>query len=170
MAMGELPDNTGDGQADTAPLHPRIGRRARVVRVAAENRDGTPAVIVNHPVAIRRDRAAPFPTLYWLVCLEHDGVIGDLQRELDADAQFRRRLADDHHRYIAQRRRLIDVDRYRDIADHLEQRGIAGMRNFAAVKCLHAHYAQHLADFNTIGELLEQRGMIRRPDVIIHAP
>jgi len=161
------------------PLPPRIGRRARVVRVAAAYRDGRPAVIVNHPIAHRGDRVTPFPTLYWLVCpdlvravsqLEHDGVITEIQCRLDDDDKLQRRLAGDHQRYIDQRRRLIDVDQYHDIAEHLQRRGIAGMRNFAAVKCLHAHYAQHLADRNVIGALLEQRALINRPDVIIHSP
>jgi hypothetical protein len=141
--------------------------------------DGRPVVIVNHPVVRRGDREVPFPTLYWLVCpdlvravsqLEHDGVIAEFQRQLDTDEKLCRRLRDDHRRYIDQRRRLIDVDRYREVADHLEHRGIAGMRNFAAVKCLHAHYAQHLADRNVIGELLEQRTLMVRPDGIIHTP
>jgi hypothetical protein len=167
----------------THPAHaqsgPAIGRRTRVLSHAVAAPDGRPIVIVNDPVTRRDGRPVPFPTLYWLVCpdivraisqLEHDGVINELQRQLDADEHLRRRLADDHHRYIARRRRLIDIDRHGDIAAHLDGRGIAGMRNFAAVKCLHAHYAQHLADFNTIGELLEQRQMVRRPDVIIHTP
>lgn len=65
-----------------------------------------------------------------------------------------------HEQYIESRwRRLAESDKRliadRGWTDALRERGIGGARNRAAVKCLHAHYAHHLAAENVIGRWID---------------
>lgn len=133
--------------ADFAEVAAQLGRPPRSrCAVAWRCPAGHIAVIENVP----GPNDPPFPTLYWLTCptlsrtiatLERDGVIADLQARLNADENLQASLRNDHADYITRR-------------GNLPYLGIAGMTNFAAVKCLHAHYAHHLASHNTLGAIL----------------
>ena len=132
-------------------------------------------------VAVRRcyplrwdgDRPLPFPTLFWLACphltremarLEHDGWVARVESRIEEDDTLRRRVHADHRDYAEERRRsLRDVDRPRLLAAGLESSldvGIGGIRNRDAVKCLHLHYAHHLARGSAIGELIDRLGEV----------
>jgi exopolyphosphatase / guanosine-5'-triphosphate,3'-diphosphate pyrophosphatase len=98
-------------------------------------------VIRNHPM----DRDGnPFPTLYWLTCpdavavvsrLESEGWIKRLDRRARSDAEFGTALEAAHREYAAERGRW---------ARGAEAwGGVGGSR--AGLKCLHAHYANHVA-------------------------
>jgi len=111
-------------------------------------------VIRNHPV----DRDGnPFPTLYWLTCpdavaavsrLEAEGWIGRLDERVERDPDCRERLEEAAREYAAERERL------REGAG--EWGGVGGSRG--GVKCLHAHYAHHLAGgLNPIGAWVAER-------------
>jgi exopolyphosphatase / guanosine-5'-triphosphate,3'-diphosphate pyrophosphatase len=109
--------------------------------VVARCGDGHPLVIRNHPVD--RD-GKPFPTLYWLICpaavksvarLESEGWIRRLEERSRSDPEFGAELDEAHHRYAAERGRW---------AHGAEAWGGVGGSG-AGVKCLHAHYANHLA-------------------------
>jgi exopolyphosphatase / guanosine-5'-triphosphate,3'-diphosphate pyrophosphatase len=86
----------------------------------------------------------PFPTLYWLTCpdavravsrLEADGWIKRLDERAHRDPELGEALDRAHRSYAAERGRLVTgADRWG---------GVAGSR--AGLKCLHAHYAHHLA-------------------------
>ncbi len=101
---------------------------------------GRPVVIRNAPLL---DDGTPMPTRYWLVGepertdvsrLESGGGVAAAEAEVPADA-----VADAHARYAAERDAALP-------ADHRGPRpsgGVAGTRR--GVKCLHAHYAWHLA-------------------------
>ncbi len=101
--------------------------------------DGHPLVIRNHPL----DREGnPFPTLFWLTCpaavrivsrLEADGWIKRLDGR--SDPELGRALDEAHREYAEERGRLLP--RARDWG------GVGGTRS--GLKCLHAHYANHLA-------------------------
>lgn len=107
-----------------------------VVRDAA----GSPVVIRNAPLL---HDGTPMPTRYWLLSgadstaigrLEADGGVKAAEAAIDPDT-----LAEAHRRYAAERDAQIP-------ADHTGPRpsgGVGGTRK--GVKCLHCHYAWHLA-------------------------
>jgi len=115
---------------------PPRGRFTVVVR----DEHGAPVVIRNAPLL---DDGTPMPTLYWLVGrreaeqvarLEAAGGVRAAEAAVDADE-----LAHAHARYGAERDTLVPTD-------HTGPRptgGVGGTRR--GVKCLHAHYAWHLA-------------------------
>jgi exopolyphosphatase/guanosine-5'-triphosphate,3'-diphosphate pyrophosphatase len=109
--------------------------------VVARCGDGHPLVIRNHPV----DRAGkPFPTLYWLTCpnavravarLESEGWIKRLDARAAEDDAFGRDVDLAHGEHARERGRWMRGAE--------AWGGVAGSRG--GVKCLHAHYANHLA-------------------------
>ncbi|HWC32596.1 MAG TPA: DUF501 domain-containing protein [Actinomycetota bacterium] len=120
----------------------QLGREPQAAfEVVARCHDGHPLVVRNHPV----DRSGnPFPTLYWLTCpaatkavsrLEAEGWIGRLADRAEADPNFGAALARAHDEHAR--------DRGRFVPDASGWGGVGGAR--AGVKCLHAHYANHLA-------------------------
>lgn len=148
----------------------QLGHRPTgVLAVAAHCPAGHPAVIVNHPIRRVGDRVTPFPTLFWLTCpqltkaisrLEMRGLIDELDNRLENDADLADAIARDHESYRRQRWALLGQDdrqlvRDAGCAEPLEHHGIGGLRNWRSVKCLHLHFAHHLASENTIGALLE---------------
>ena len=101
-----------------------------------------------HPLVIRnapRDAAgAPFPTTYWLTCpeagravarLEAAGAIARFNEQERSDPAFAQALLDAHRSYAE--------DRAVDLPEAVGDGGVGGTRR--GVKCLHAHYAYHLA-------------------------
>jgi uncharacterized protein len=118
-----------------------LGRSPRAAfEVVVREADGTPLVICNEPLL---DDGRPMPTRYWLVgkdlCervsrLESTGGVRQAEAAVDAAA-----LEDAHRRYAAERDAALPLD-------HPGPRpagGVGGTRR--GVKCLHAHYAFHLA-------------------------
>lgn len=107
-----------------------------VVRAA----DGSPIVIRNAPLL---DDGTPMPTRYWLVGaaerdavsrLEADGGVRAAEADVDPDA-----LALAHARYAAEREAALPPG----WTGARPSGGVGGTRR--GVKCLHAHYAWHLA-------------------------
>jgi exopolyphosphatase/guanosine-5'-triphosphate,3'-diphosphate pyrophosphatase len=121
----------------------QIGREPTVeFEVVARCASGHPLVIRNHPF----DRTGePFPTRYWLTCpqaakavsrLESDGWIRRLNERADQDPDgFGAALRAAHAAYAADR-----AEAGPEARDH---GGVGGTRT--GLKCLHAHYAFHLA-------------------------
>ena len=101
---------------------------------------GAPVVICNAPLL---QDGTPMPTRYWLVgtalakaVSQLEGRGGVKRAAAEVDPQ---RLVDAHARYAAERDAVIP-------ADHVgptPSGGVGGTRT--GVKCLHAHYAYHLA-------------------------
>jgi len=108
--------------------------------VVVRETDGTPSVIKNAPFL---SDGTPMPTLYWLCSPETliavsrlEAAGGVNQAEADVDPT---ELENAHRVYQAERDAYIP-------RDHVGPRpsgGVAGTR--IGVKCLHAHYAWHLA-------------------------
>jgi uncharacterized protein len=127
-----------DERAEVAALlgRPPQGGFEVVVRDAA----GRPLVIRNDPLL---DDGRPMPTRYWLVGERERVLVG----RLEADTGVRRaeaavdadELADAHRRYAAERDAVIPERHH----GPRPTGGVGGTRR--GVKCLHAHYAWHLA-------------------------
>ena len=126
---------------DEAAVVALLGRRLMGrCEVVIRTEEGSPAVIRNHPIL---NDGTPMPTLFWLVdpalrkavaTLEATGGVRAAERDVDAAA-----LEGSHRRYEALRSAALGPD-------HQGPRpsgGVAGTRQ--GVKCLHAHYAWHLA-------------------------
>lgn len=131
-----------------------LGRQPRGgYDVVVRNQAGDPVVIRNKPLLAD---ATPMPTLYWLVGehereivsrLEAAGGVREAEAAVDPDE-----LQAAHDRYAAERDALLS-------ADHRGPRptgGVGGTRQ--GVKCLHAHYAYHLAGGDDpVGQWVAQR-------------
>lgn len=128
-------------EADRAAVAELLGRPPRAAfRVAARDEAGAPVVIENAPLL---DDGTPMPTRFWLVGprarvlvgrLEAAGGVDRAEAEIGLDE-----LAELHARHAAERDAGLP-------ADHEGPRpfgGVGGTRR--GVKCLHAHYAAHLA-------------------------
>jgi len=143
------------GATDLEVIAAQIGRAPRGdVAVAVRCRHGVPMVIRTSP-ALADGR--PFPTLFWLTCparrravarLEAQGLIAEVQARVDDEPP----LAAELSRASASYRR----DRG-PIAGESFERFIGGAADPRAIKCLHAHYAHHLATgSNPVGEIVER--------------
>ncbi|MDQ6927877.1 MAG: DUF501 domain-containing protein [Actinomycetota bacterium] len=108
--------------------------------VCVRDVDGLPVVIRNAPLL---DDGTPMPTRYWLVDeelrrdvsrLEAGGGVREAEAEVDPDELTRA-----HGAYAAERDAALPVDH----AGPAPSGGVGGTRK--GVKCLHAHYAWHLA-------------------------
>jgi len=118
-----------------------LGREPRgSFEVVVRDETGDPVVVRNAPLL---DDGTPMPTRYWLVAprlvaavsrLESTGGVRRAEAELDAAE-----VAEAHARYAAERDAHIEPAH----AGPRPSGGVAGTRT--GVKCLHAHYAWHLA-------------------------
>ena len=109
--------------------------------VVARCPGGHPLVIRNHPID---HDGKPFPTLYWLTCpdavkavsrVESGGWIKRLTERAEADEAFGEALEAAHLEYGEERGRIVPQAK--------TWGGVGGSRG--GVKCLHAHYANHVA-------------------------
>ena len=146
--------DTTPGADDRARVAELLGREPRgryevVVRDAA----GDPVVLRNAPFL---DDGTPMPTRYWLIGPDEGRRIGQLEAAGGVDAAEAAVPADElaaaHARYAAERDAEIP-------ADHEGPRpsgGVGGTR--VGVKCLHAHWAWHLAGGDDpVGRWIEQQ-------------
>jgi exopolyphosphatase/guanosine-5'-triphosphate,3'-diphosphate pyrophosphatase len=127
---------------DLALVKDQLGRDPQTdFSVVVRCGSGHPLVIRNRPLD---HEGRPFPTLNWLTCpdavravarVESDGWIKRLEGRAAEDPEFGRALEAAHREYAAERARWVP--------EAGAWGGVGGAR--AGVKCLHAHYANHLA-------------------------
>jgi len=159
------------------------GRQRRLDDLRTENfvvaKDGRVLVHRCYPLRTVNDRPTPFPTLYWLADealvkevshIEREGWIRNFQERIANHAEAREVLTHQHHSYIEDRWALLSEEDRSVICEaglesQFRDRGIGGMIERCEVKCLHLHYAHHLASENLIGSWLEQEGLITRPEL-----
>jgi exopolyphosphatase/guanosine-5'-triphosphate,3'-diphosphate pyrophosphatase len=120
----------------------QLGREPTVpYTVVARCSGGHPLVTRNKPFDAE---GTPFPTLFWLTCpdavravsrLESAGAIAELNGRIHADADLALAVERAHAEYA--RERAHDDPRAEAFG------GVGGTR--IGLKCLHAHYANHLA-------------------------
>jgi exopolyphosphatase/guanosine-5'-triphosphate,3'-diphosphate pyrophosphatase len=128
--------------SDVRAVREQLGREPTTpFVVVARCVDDQPLVIRNHPLD---GGGRPFPTRYWLTCpmavravarVESEGWIARLNERATTDEPFAAALEAAHGAYA--------LDRAADVPAADEWGGVGGAR--AGVKCLHAHYAYHLA-------------------------
>lgn len=129
------------GAADRAEVERLLGRPPQgAYTVVVRHADGSPLVIRNAPLL---DDGRPMPTRYWLVGepertqvsrLESAGGVDRAEAEVDPGE-----LAAAHARYAAERDAALPPGH----GGPRPAGGVGGTRR--GVKCLHAHYAWHLA-------------------------
>ncbi|MEM7141797.1 MAG: DUF501 domain-containing protein [Actinomycetota bacterium] len=127
--------------ADLARVEELLGRPpGGAFEIVVRDETGDPVVLRNAPLL---DDGRPMPTRYWLVGetarrdvgrLESEGGVRRSEAAVDPEA-----LAAAHDRYAAERDAAIPVDH----DGPRPSAGVGGTRR--GVKCLHAHYAWHLA-------------------------
>jgi hypothetical protein len=128
-------------EADRAAVAELLGRPPQgAFEVVVRDESGAPRVIRNAPIL---DDGTPMPTRYWLVGPRDRLLVGRLEglggvrrAEADVDPDELRAA---HDRYAAERDAQLP-------AGHRGPRasgGVGGTR--IGVKCLHAHFAHHLA-------------------------
>lgn len=118
-------------------------------------------------------RGKPFPTMLWMthpalhaaVCkLEDAGWIGRLESRLHASPELLQRMRAAHEAYALARCALLSEADQTYVAsatwaEAVRSVGIAGIREFCGVKCLHCHLAHHLGrpqDGNVVGEWVRE--------------
>ena len=170
-AAGSDQQNELDAR-DLEFLRTALGREPDlVVGVERRCRGGHPTVVRTHPLRQTADGVEPFPTLFWLVCprlvrrlsqVEAIGWIDLVRTAVAEDPGFRRQLERDHRRCRVERwRGLSRTDRALARAHGYErplrEGGIGGVADFHGVKCLHLHFAFHLARSGAVGAWLAAR-------------
>jgi len=123
---------------DLDAVREQLGREPTVpFSVVAHCTVGHPLVIRNRPLDAD---GRPFPTTYWLTCPEAVRWVSRLESEgwiarLGDDPAIGARLEEAHRAYAAERGEMVPGAE--------EWGGVGGTRR--GIKCLHAHYAHHLA-------------------------
>ena len=126
---------------DRARVRELLGREPRGdFEVVVRASDGDPVVLKNAPLL---DDGTPMPTRYWLIGPDEVRRVSQLEAAggvRAAEAAIDAALVEDaHRRYAAERDALVPDDH----AGPRPSGGVGGTRT--GVKCLHAHYAWHLA-------------------------
>ena len=150
----------------------QLGRKPyQPFQVVKRCSEGFPEVILTAPRVEEDGLLKPFPTIFYLTCplyvervsfLESKGIIEVLQARVNQDQEFKEQLIRAHRDYIHCREKLIDTmqltDDQRALLNKLKDRGIAGIKDFSGIKCLHAHLAHQLVrKVNPVGEYVYQR-------------
>jgi len=146
---------------------------ARRSKMEARGRVNAEPVETVYPLLKHGGKVTPFPTRYWLhdphTCrrmgeLERGGAVGRLEREIADDVRLRHAFAKDHAVYRDERWGALTPDDRAWVQARPEVYrtfcgGIGGIADFTRVKCLHLHWAHHMAvGGTTAGRLIAAMG------------
>lgn len=108
-----------------------------------------------------RQLLEPFPTVFWLTHpllrimisrLELDGFGGIVEKRLAAKPEYLETMKQAHLAYGRERAATLTAEDWNlvktrkwESAFDISSRGVAGIRDFGSVKCLHAHAAHYLS-------------------------
>lgn len=154
---------------DYSQIEQQLGRTPRGIVAIASRNTKTQVVQVLQMRSWVDDE--PFPTLFWLSSkdlhraiahLETEGLVKQLQDEVNQSEALKAELYEDQKRYCAMRwQQMADEDKLaieqKGLTALFNSFGIGGIKNWHNIRCLHMHYAQHLADQNCIGRILDER-------------
>jgi exopolyphosphatase / guanosine-5'-triphosphate,3'-diphosphate pyrophosphatase len=124
--------------ADLEAVRQQLGREPTTpFFVVARCTGGHPLVIQNRPLDADGN---PFPTIYWLTCPDAVKAVSRAESEgwiarLGDDPMIAASVAEAHRAYATERGEMLPGAE--------EWGGVGGTRR--GIKCLHAHYAYHLA-------------------------
>ena len=124
--------------ADLEAVRQQLGREPTTpFSVVARCTGGHPFVIRNRPLDAD---GHPFPTIYWLTCVDAVKAVSRVESEgwiarLGVDPTMTEGVEEAHRAYAAERGEMVPGAE--------EWGGVGGTRR--GIKCLHAHYAYHLA-------------------------
>jgi hypothetical protein len=147
-------------ESDRIIIEKQIKRKPRQLRsIGSRCPLGCPQVVETEPFL---SDGTPFPTLYWLTCPERIKAVARLE-----DGGWAARLSDKLSREAELQAELVQAQReYGEArksgaggtAHPVYDKGIGGVRDLEAVKCLHAHYAHYLVSgSNPVGRLVADK-------------
>ncbi len=151
-------------EADMEIIACQLGRKPRGrVFVASRCPHGVVQVIANSPFL---EDKIPFPTLYWLTCprlrreiarMESGDFREAMRLKVSRDSVFARELEAAEEDYAREREELARALVGEEGGVTLALKGGIGGSRPGSLKCLHSHYAQHLARGNNpIGREMEK--------------
>jgi len=151
----------------------QLGRKPiGALEVTARDASSEPVVIKVDPLA----EGKPFPSMYWLTGPRVHKAIADVERTawikdlehriIPEAAEMLARLKNDNERYREMRWQLFqELHGNENIQESylkvIRESGIGGIQDFSRVRCLHMHYAFHLAHGGLVGELLDKEFNIK---------
>lgn len=151
----------------------QLGRKPiGALEVTTRDSQGEPVVIKVDPLA----EGKPFPSMYWLTGLRVHKAIADVERTawikdlelriIPESTEMLARLKADNERYRDMRWQLYQELHQDDQVQEsflkvIRESGIGGIQDFSRVRCLHMHYAFHLAHGGLVGELLDKEFNIK---------
>lgn len=171
-------------EADVQAVEKQIGRYPDgMLKVLKYNSLQQPQVVLVAPIVWSR----PFPTIYWLTDPRLSKAISDVEKTgwikrmetnvIPQDAKLQFDLLMDNIRYIKRRLSILlaktdllyDFGRqphFHSMVMSLIRKGIAGIANFADIRCLHMHYALHLVEVEEgggcIGRILDNEYHVQK--------
>lgn len=167
--------------SDETVITEQLGRNPRgIVGIAARSSNQLPLVLTIRSWVAN----APFPTLYWLSSkdlhkainkIETAGFVKALELRIDENEELKQQLLDDQQHYHQLRSEcLLDEDKAAieraGLSDTFNQFGIGGIKQWDKVRCLHMHYAFHLAlqaqgKKGVIGSILDEEFQLNKLDI-----
>ena len=151
----------------------QLGRKPiGALEVTTRDAQGDPVVIKVDPLA----EGKPFPSMYWLTGPRVHKAIADVERTawikdlelriIPESSEMLARLKADNERYRDMRWQLYQELHQDDQVQEsflkvIRESGIGGIQDFSRVRCLHMHYAFHLAHGGLVGELLDKEFNIK---------
>ena len=168
-------------ESDYQIIKQQLGREPRgITAIPSRTAAGLPIVLQMRTWI----DGAPFPTLYWLSSrdvhkaisrIEAAGVVKTLEAEIANDNELQSEIAADHQRYVdlrAQHAIAADTQAMQQagLAEAFSHLGVGGIQNWHKVRCLHMHYAFHLATLaqggTVIGRMLDSQYALSELDIL----
>ena len=156
---------------------------SNLIKIAARDENLNPVVTLLYPLNHKENNfrysvdKKPFPTIIWITCpllrariskLEHDGWVSKFQQRLHAgdieSMSFLAMMEEAHKAYAKERWELLTKEDQELVikngwSEAYDNVGVAGIRDFTQVKCLHGHYAHYRArpeHNNIIGKWVQE--------------
>eukprot|EP01041_Mallomonas_annulata_P010499 gene10499-21898_t len=154
-----------------------------IVEISSKDQIDNPLAVLLYPLNFNKEVGGryskgikPFPTIMWLTCpvlkarisrLENKGWVTKIQERLhnnELSEQYLKQMEIAHKLYAEERWKIMNAEDISFVEDNgwattLCNVGIAGIRDYQQVKCLHCHYAHYLTrpnHNNIIGEWVHE--------------